>query len=372
MPIKQYNNDTSGESNDSDITVEPKKRRRSRKFKHKKKSKKPHWSQKQKDECLKVYVSLLESGSSTLIASKAAGAPISTINRWLAKRKTEQPPPSSRWAEPESIDCAIETLSSNSNCRLSRLEALFKLVAWLRWPNQPNQHPSAIAFCIISYLRQSSTAQTLAELKDSERKLIESHLRLDVLGQVYSENYLDMPLFSDHCIDDQPYDEYDAIADIVRFMLAYEQKSYPNGGKATLRKAHVGLSYGICKYKWAISKATFWKFWLENGSAGPFHYVRSYSFAAELIPDPCQIDFANRVDYCANNIGEIRKYLSHCRWAVEALAVHLNDRSKKSVRFPRFPASLETESLDPLPLSPLIFDLIKIGKLPEYDDITDA
>ena len=231
--------------------------------------------------------------------------------------------------------------------RLLLLEALFKLIAWLRWPATPNNHPAAIAACIVTYLSAGQSVETLEQLDAAELSLVLRHVRIDVLRRVCTGQSISVPSFDIWPLRDQPYDELDFLANISWFLLAYQPPTTDYRDAVSLNKAYFASQNGIFRYKWPLSHNTFKKYWSLYGAAAPFLYVERFHSNLEFVLNPIHADFAESVDTLIADRTKLREYLSLCRAAVDMLSSRLDRRSLQAMHLPSFPIGLEAEPFHP-------------------------
>ncbi|KQP85769.1 hypothetical protein ASF55_15620 [Methylobacterium sp. Leaf119] len=267
--------------------------------------------------------------------------------------------PTATFAQELSIDTAIARLCDERNDdRHTFLDALFKFIAWLRWPTTPGDHPAAMMVCAVSYLSAGRSARTLDELPPDDLALALRHVSIDTLKRICSDDLFAMPSFELWELDDQPYTKLDYLAQITHFLLAYRPPSADPRDAASLFKAYAAMNGGLFRYKWSVSRRTFSTFWRESAASAPFHYVERVHPSLEFSLDPSKNDFAENIDEAYSRRGELRRHLARCLAAIELLQSKLDRRSLEAIRFPRFPSSLSAEAIEP-PELPEITDTIR-------------
>ncbi|MDN3570167.1 hypothetical protein [Methylobacterium longum] len=276
---------------------------------------------------------------------------MASIYRWQRSRQPSKGRPSPTPAQQGGIDAALARLLDERNDdRDSFLEALFKFIAWLRWPTVPGDHPAAITACIVSYLTQDSTAQTLDELPPADLTLALRHIRVDVLRRICSFDALTLPIFDVWEWDGHPYSHLDLVSDVAWFLIAYEPTTDRARDTASLDKAFRVMQGNGFKYKWKMSKRTFTALWLKLGPAAPFHYIERYHPGLEFSIDPAQPGFAAAVDEIFAQPDELRLYIARCCGVIALLRQRLDPRSLQAVSFPNFPPGFAAEAISPPPL----------------------
>lgn len=287
------------------------------------------------------------------------GASLASVYRWQRARDPSKGMPAATFAQELSIDAAIARLADEGDDnRQTFLDALFKFIAWLRWPTTPDDHPAGMMVCTISYLTTGSSARTLGQLPPDDLDLALRHISIDTLKRICSIDGFDIPTFELWKIDEQPYTHLDYLAQVTHFLLHYRPVSTDPRDAASLRKAYLSMEGGLFKYKWSISNRTFSAFWKKMGPSAPFHYVERYHSGLDFTLDPSKVGFSDSVDEAYGRRAELRRHLARCRAVVELLQAKLDPRSLNSIRFPRFPPSLPAEPVEP-PALPKITDAIK-------------
>ena len=121
---------------------------------------------------------------------------VRSIYRWQQQRFSDADTVKHDVSRDLSIEAALARLIDDRvTDRLLLLEALFKLIAWLRWPATPNNHPAAITACIVTYLSAGQSVKTLEQLDEGELSLVLRHVRIDVLRRVCTGQNLSVPSF---------------------------------------------------------------------------------------------------------------------------------------------------------------------------------
>ena len=287
------------------------------------------------------------------------GASLASVYRWQRARNPSKGMPAATFAQELSIDTAIARLCDERNDdRQTFLDALFKFIAWLRWPTTPGDHPAAMMVCAVSYLSAGRSARTLDELPPDDLALALRHVSIDTLKRVCSDDLFAMPSFELWKLDDQPYTKLDYLAQVTHFLLAYRPPSNNPRDAASLFKAYAAMEGGLFKYKWHISRRTFSAFWRESAASAPFQYVERLHPSLEFSIDPSKDDFAENIDEAYSRRGELRLHLARCRAATQLLQSKLDQRSLEPIRFPRFPSTLSAEVIEP-PELPEITDVIR-------------
>jgi len=257
------------------------------------------------------------------------------------------------FSQESSIGAAIARLSDDADSdRTSFLEALFKLVAWLRWPTKPHDHPAAIMACVVTYLHQKSLADTIDQLEQKDQKLLFRNVRLDTLKRVCSDDLFSLPSFSQWKLEGQPHSDLDWMAMVVWFLIAFEPKSERPRDAVSLSKAYFATQNNLFSYNWPVALRTFKSYWSLMGAASPFHYVERLHQGAKFTLDPSAQHFSDSVNDLINQPGEIRRYLARARWVIEQLSARLDQRTLNAISFPPFPASLHPEPVSLPALSP--------------------
>lgn len=280
-------------------------------------------------------------------------ASVASVNRWKRARDPSRNMPPPMPAQELSIDHAIARLANTTNdSRLSFLEALFKLVTWLRWPTQLGDHPAAITVCIIAYLSQRRPGVTIDQLDPEDAKLLQRHLRLDTLARLFSsDGIFALPTFEPWYFGHRSkYERSDLLADVTWFLLTYEPPSRDPRDAPSLHKACYAAQNKVFSHRWHGAHRTFRTLWLDYGAAAPFHYVERHHPGVEFTLDPSSADFAQSVDELIEQRDDLRTYLGLCRTAVTMLLSRLDRRAVQAVRFPQFPDDLPAQSLRPRPL----------------------
>ena len=279
------------------------------------------------------------------------GTSLASIYRWQRTRIPSKGMPEPTLAQELSINTAIARLSDEQNeDRYTFLEAIFKLLAWLRWPTMSGDHPAAITVCVIAYLSHERSAETLAQLPPDDLAFVLRHLRIDVLKRMCSFNVLLMPQFDLWETERRNYTQYDFMADITWFLLAYQPPSSKPRDATSLSKAYFASQNKIFRRTYELSQRTFRGLWLKNGAAAPFHYVERHHPSLEFTLDPSKDYFASQVEEIFARRGDLRRYLGRCRAATELLQSRLDPRSLKALQFPQFPDSLPAEAILPAQL----------------------
>ncbi|GJE61607.1 hypothetical protein [Methylobacterium trifolii] len=280
-------------------------------------------------------------------AAEGLGASLASIKRWRQGRSPLKGRIIPTLAQMSSIDAAIARLADDTNRnRNSFLEALFKLVSWLRWPTKPHDHPAAIMVCVVTYLHHKNNVDNIEQLDRADRELLLRHVRLDTLRRVCSDDLFSLPSFLQWKHDGQPHTDLDWIALVVWFLLAYEPRTERARDAVSLAKAYFATQNDVFPHTWPLSLRTFKSYWSLYGAAAPFHYVERFHLGAEFTLDPGTAHFGESVNDLINQPGEIRQYLARARWAVEMLTKRLDLRTLSAIRFPAFPASLTPERID--------------------------
>jgi hypothetical protein len=299
------------------------------------------------------YDAARERGLSPTEAIDGLDASVASINRW--KRELDpsrnMPPPTP--AQELSIDHAIARLANTADDdRLSFLEALFKLVTWMRWPTRLSDHPAAITVCVVAYLSQLRPGLTSDQLDPEDAALLQRHLSLDTLAHLFSPNaYFAMPSFEPWYFGHQSkYERSDLLADVAWFLMAYEPPSSDPRDAPSLHKACYAAQNKVFRHRWHGAHRTFRTLWLDYGAAAPFHYVERHHPGVEFTLDPSSADFAQSVDELIKQRDHLRTYLGLCRSAVTMLLSRLDRRAVQAVRFPRFPDNLPAQPLQSQPL----------------------
>lgn len=286
-------------------------------------------------------------------AAVGLGASMASIKRWRRGRDPMRGRIPPTLAQASSIDAAIIRLCDKSNLdQVSFLESLFKLMAWLRWPNKPHDHPAAIMVCVVNYLHQLNPMGTIDQIEPKYRELLFRHVRLDTLSLICSDDVFSLPSFLQWKHDEQPYTDLDWMAMVVWFLLAYEPRSDRQRDALSLGKAYFATQNGVFPYKWPIALRTFKSYWSISGAAAPFQYVERFHLGEEFTLDPSSSHFAESVNDLMKQPAEIRRYLARARWVIETLSARLDKRSLDALRFPSFPTSLEAEPVAISALSP--------------------
>lgn len=294
------------------------------------------------------FVEARNKGMQPVDAVAGLGTSLASIYRWQRTRSLSKGMPEPTLAQELSINAAIARLSDEQNeDRHTFLEALFKLLAWLRWPTQPGDHPAAITVCVIAYLSYGRSAETLAQLPPDDLAFVVRHLRIDVLKRMCSFNVLLMPQFDLWETERRHYTQYDFIADITWFLLAYQPTSSKSRDAVSLSKAYFASQNKVFRRTYQLSQRTFRDLWLKNGAAAPFHYVERHYPSLEFTLDPSSDYFASQVEEIFARRGDLRRYLGHCRAATELLQNRLDPRSLQALQFPQFPDSLPAEAIPP-------------------------
>ncbi|MCC0806148.1 hypothetical protein FPV16_07955 [Methylobacterium sp. W2] len=283
---------------------------------------------------------------------------LATVYRWMRARNPAKYYPPPTHAQEVSIESAIARLADDQNeDRLTYLEALFKFIAWLRWPNLVGEHPAAITVCVIAYLSGSRNVSTVDQLNSDDRSLLHRHLRLDVLKSAFSDEVFIYPSFKLWNIEGTPITQLDMLANIAWFLVAYQPPTSKLRDAASLNKAYHAIQAKLFRYSWPISHRTFRTVWLSYGAASPFHYIERFHPTLEFTLDPSSPDFTEIVDELFLKRAELRRYLARCRGIVDLLNGKLDRRALLAVRFPVFPASLVSEVVEP-PSLPILTDQI--------------
>lgn len=252
-----------------------------------------------------------------------------------------------------SIEKALEVLSSPQIIeKYTGLEAVFKLIAWLRWPNSPHDHPAAIATCAITYLSRDSTAAALDELPPEGLALVLKHISVDKLRKMCAGDDANFLNFDIWPLYNQNYDELDYLADIENFILAYRPHLKDRRRSTSLQNAHFVHENGLFGYKWPMTLETFRKYWGIYGPSAALLYVRKYHYAHNLVLDPSDTEFNMSVDRIWRERSETITFLSCCQAASSLLRERLDYRTTGLKNFPIFPETLPPTALEvrPLPL----------------------
>lgn len=328
---------------------------------------KRHTSEEQ-DIIISRFVEARNKGMQPIDAVAGLGTSLASIYRWQRTRNPSKRMPEPTLAQELSINAAIARLSDEQNeDRHTFLEALFKLLAWLRWPTMPGDHPAAITVCVIAYLSHGRSDQTLAQLPPDDLAFVLRHLRIDLLKRICSFNALLMPQFDLWETERRHYTQYDFIADITWFLLAYQPPSSKPRDAVSLSKAYFASQNKMFRRTYELSQRTFRDLWLKNGAAAPFHYVERHHPDLEFTLDPSQEYFASQVEEAFARRGDLRRYLARCRTATELLRSRLDPRSLEALHFPQFPDSLPAEAILPMQLpsrASAILNDFKIGHKP--------
>ena len=314
------------------------------------------YSPVEQEQILTRFEAASGDGRSTAEVIRGLGASLASIQRWQRTRRLVpiQPPPTH--AQRLGIDDAIARLAdAGNNDRHTFLEALFKFIAWLRWPHAPGDHPSAITVCMVAYLSHGRSTETLDELPADDLALMLRHIRIDVIRRVCTDKMYSLPIFALWDINGQPYKETDYLAEIVHFLLAYQPSSGDKRAHASLNKAYYASQNNIFRYHWRLSQTTFRSYWSDHGITAPFLYVERYHSALYLSLDPGQPDFADSIRDIIKDRGAFRIYLTQCRAAVELLKKRLDSRALKNLHFSNFPIDLHAVAFEP-PALPTITD----------------
>lgn len=294
----------------------------------------------------------LSSEDRTVIANEL-GVSLSTIYRWMRQRDAPVEGADRKASTCISIQQALEVLSSPEIIdKFMGLEAVFKLIAWLRWPNSPHDHPAAIATCAITYLSRDSKATALDELPPDGLALVIKHISVDKLRKMCAGDAADIPDFNIWPLYNQNYDEIDYFADIANFLLAYLPRSKDRRYSSSLYNAHFAHECGLFTYKWPMTLETFRRYWAMYGPAAAFFYVRKYHLAQELVLDPSDTTFNASVDRIWQDRAETIAFLARCKTASGLLRDRLDYRTAGYNNFPEFPETLPSAALEvrPLPL----------------------
>ncbi|MCJ2084182.1 hypothetical protein [Methylobacterium sp. J-090] len=300
----------------------------------------------EQDWILEQFTEAQRQGIGGAEAAQKLRVSVGTIYRWQRQRgiTTRQVRPTI--AQDISIETAIARLVDESNTdRLKFLEALFKFIAWLRWPNTPNDHPAAITACVIVYLSHARSTETLEQLEAEELSLVLRHVRIDVLRRICTGQMLAVHIFDILPILNQPYDELDFLANIAWFLLSFKPKTADHRDRVSLNKSYHASQSGVFEYKWPMSHITFKKYWSRHGSASPFLYVERFHSGPEFLLNPMHSDFVDSVKDIIEDRIKLRRYLAQCRTAVEMLQSRLDYRALKTLRFPCFPDDLKAEPI---------------------------
>jgi hypothetical protein len=277
--------------------------------------------------------------------ARSVGSSLATIKRWKQARKSNLLP-SSNFAM--TIDAAIARLADERDeNRQTFLEALFKFVAWLRFPNAPSDHPAMITACMVTYFARSTTAETLDQLPADDLALLLRHIRIDTLRRVCTNESLALPIFELWEINDQPYKETDFFAEIAHFLLAYSPVSCNPRDRASLKKAYFVSQERVFRYRWPIAESTFRKYWKEYGASSPFLYVERFHSSLTFSLDPSDTNFASFVDEVLGQRSELFLYFAHCRFAVELLQSRLDKRAVARLGLPTFPDEVDSRTITP-------------------------
>ncbi|MDF2599450.1 MAG: hypothetical protein K0Q54_2273 [Methylobacterium brachiatum] len=305
----------------------------------------------ERENILQRFDDLIITGADRNHIADNLGTSLSTIYRWKRQREAQEAAKDRFTPLCISIEEALAILARPIiENKFVALEAVFKLIAWLRWPNSPHNHPAAIATCAITYLSRDSVAITLNELPAAGLALILKHISVGTFRKMCAGDAANLPNLDVWPLHEQNYDEFDYFADIVNFLLAYQPLSKDKRDAASLGKAYDAHSRGLFNYTWQMTLETFRRNWAVYGPATPFFYVRKYHLAYDLILDPSDNSFNDSVDRLWKDRSETMAYLSRCRTAVDLLRERLDSRTAGARNFPLFPESIPAAPLEIRPL----------------------
>ena len=319
-------------------------------------------SRDERQAILRIFEDEILSSEDRAVVADKLGVSLSTIYRWMRQRNAQVVGGDRGLSNCISIERAIEILSSPQTIeKFLGLEAVFKMIAWLRWPNSPHDHPAAIATCAITYLSRESKAAALVELPPDGLALVLKHISVDKLCKMCAGDDANLPDFNIWPLHNQNYDEIDYFADIANFLLAYRPHSKDRRHSTSLYNAHFAHERGLFKYKWPMTLETFRRYWAMYGPAAAFFYVRKYHLAQELVLDPSDATFNASVDRIWQDRAETVAFLSRCKTASGLLRDRLDYRTAGFKNFPIFPEALPSVALEVRPL-PLRVDALLDGR----------
>ncbi|WP_156653405.1 hypothetical protein [Methylobacterium sp. Leaf111] len=313
-------------------------------------------SDNERIEIVAAFESYISRGVTVKEAALQAGAPLSTIYRWQKAFGSDYEPVKRSADFGLSIADAIKKLVSTDDLAKSALlEACFKFMVWLRWPNKENEHQTLICSCMAAYCSAKGNAQSLAQIDTEYKQVILDNLNLDVLVRLSSVEGSATPWFYMDKIQDRRYTSADVLAVIVWYLISKDwsakvpRKVNPrkprvnnyHSDKPSLSKAYYLLRERAFKYRYDVSRTTFDKLWKTNAPAAPFLYVQSFVPGVEWLLDPAPDSFAEEIDSLMSDLNSRRLFFAHSRWAVEALKGILDPRALSETSFPEFPAELE-------------------------------
>lgn len=343
-------------------------------------------SDNERIEIVAAFESYILRGVAVKEAALQAGAPLSTIYRWQ-KAFGSGYKPAKRSAEfGLSIADAIQKLVSTDDLAKSALlEACFKFMAWLRWPNKENEHQTLICSCMAAYCSTKGNTQSLAQIDTEYKQVILDNLNLDVLVRLSSVEVSATPWFYMDRIQDRRYTPADVLAVIVWYLISKEESSEVprkinprklrvkshGSDKPSLSKAYYLLRECAFKYRYDVSRTTFDKLWKTNAPASPFLYVQSFEPGVEWLLDPASDSFAEDIDILLSDLDARRLFFARSRWAVETLKSVLDPRALSETNFPEFPAELEALQVVGPALTVLIQTKLKSYKSSFHQYVTD-
>lgn len=311
----------------------------------------PRYTLNEREEIVARFDEARRKGIQPHEAANGLGPKLSTIYRWQRTRDPLAGMLPATAAQKHSIDDALEVLADQQEVdRNTFLQALFKLITWMRWPMERQIHPAGIMVCVVSYLSARNPTQTLNDLAPNDLALALNNIHVAALKSACSDDVYLMPSFKLGWYDKNPYTEYDYLAETTRFLLAYAPNSNDHRDTASLAKAYFAMCSGLSRFKMPQSQRTFRKYWRALGAAAGFHYVERYHPNLEFTLDPSSVDFAAMVDEILSRKAELRQYLARCQTATQLLKAKLDRRSVKLLGFPKFPMSLQGEPIEPVAL----------------------
>jgi hypothetical protein len=273
-------------------------------------------------------------------AARQIGQSTTSLYRWKKNLLALKAKNRSARSGAMTIDEALEVLLGRHGGAYAKHEALFKLLAWMRWPWVLGDHPAVMTSCVAAYVAQSSSRQTAKELDRAMQDLLLRSLRLEEFAWLCTADFINRPEFASVDAHD-PRTGYSLLSDAVWFLLAHKSSTGKTRQAPSLRKAaflYENDAFGTGA--WAAN--SFHEYWRGYGAAIPFWFVARESSSFDLgAVQPRSKTFAADIDRLVAQEEALAIFLAKCRWVTECLEKRLDGRALRKLGFPCFPSALK-------------------------------
>jgi hypothetical protein len=240
----------------------------------------------------------------------------------------------------------------------TRRRSLFDFIGHIYHPYLPKLSSLDASILEVNYLT-SLHSKSISEDDEAGQKVEISLDKLRLLSQlVHSEELYDLNLTAEFFPFEQEF-----VADIVRFILAFESKSRSRRKAASIKKAHYfhkelggfhhpKSMHGNYGSKWSKNWGGFSRRWTLYKPVFMFCYVDFYEFESKLSRAHAHPEFASFIDELLADRDGLRKFFEKSLYVYQRVRSILDRRVFESlVGLPKFPKWLRPRRVYVQPLT---------------------